>query len=549
MVRTLPYADMDKILSISKRRGFVFQSSEIYGGLGSTWDYGPLGVELKRHVKEAWWRSVVLDRDDMVGLDAAILMHPQVWVASGHVENFTDPLVECRSCNRRFRLDHLAEAAGMELDQADSAKSLEVLACPECGGELGDPRQFNLMFKTFMGPVEDTASEVHLRPETAQGIFVNFANVVNSTRKKLPFGIAQIGKAFRNEITPGNFTFRTREFEQMEIEYFVKPGTDEEWLQRWVQSRLGWYVEYGIRRENLRLRQHGSDELAHYAKDCYDIEYRFPWGWAELEGIASRTDYDLRQHAEHSGQDLTYFDEETKSRYFPYVVEPSGGLDRGVLAFWLDSYDEEPDGEAVRVVCRLHRKLAPVTVAVLPLSRNAKLVPAAQDVHARLRRHFTTQYDDAQGIGRRYRRQDEIGTPYCVTVDFDSLEDHQTFSARKAAGAPPAASPDALIHAAVLPLPTEPIITKHRVNAFFGTDLDMMLRAQGRDTLILMGHATSGVILSTVRYAADADYRLIVVEDGCADRDPQVHDLLMEKVFPRQATVATAQDVVRALNS
>jgi glycyl-tRNA synthetase len=281
------------------------------------------------------------------------------------------------------------------------------------------------MFKTFMGPVEDTASEVHLRPETAQGIFVNFANVVNSTRKKLPFGIAQIGKAFRNEITPGNFTFRTREFEQMEIEYFVKPGTDEEWLQRWVQSRLDWYVEYGIRRENLRLRQHGSDELAHYAKDCYDIEYRFPWGWAELEGIASRTDYDLRQHAEHSGQDLTYFDEETKSRYFPYVVEPSGGLDRGVLAFWLDSYDEEPDGEAVRVVCRLHRKLAPVTVAVLPLSRNAKLVPAAQDVHARLRRHFTTQYDDAQGIGRRYRRQDEIGTPYCVTVDFDSLEDHQ----------------------------------------------------------------------------------------------------------------------------
>jgi glycyl-tRNA synthetase len=416
---------MDKILSISKRRGFVFQSSEIYGGLGSTWDYGPLGVELKRHVKEAWWRSVVLDRDDMVGLDAAILMHPQVWVASGHVENFTDPLVECRSCNRRFRLDHLAEAAGIEMDSANPAKSLEALACPDCRGELGDPRQFNLMFKTFMGPVEETASEVHLRPETAQGIFVNFANVVNSTRKKLPFGIAQIGKAFRNEITPGNFTFRTREFEQMEIEYFVKPGTDEEWLQKWVQSRLEWYVEYGIRRENLRLRQHGSDELAHYAKDCYDIEYRFPWGWAELEGIASRTDYDLRQHAEHSGQDLTYFDEETKSRYFPYVVEPSGGLDRGVLAFWLDSYDEEPDGEAVRVVCRLHRKLAPVTVAVLPLSRNDKLVSTVQDVHARLRRHFTTQFDDAQSIGRRYRRQDEIGTPYCVTVDFDSLDDHQ----------------------------------------------------------------------------------------------------------------------------
>ena len=425
MSRTLPYADMEKILSISKRRGFVFQSSEIYGGLGSTWDYGPLGVELKRHVKEAWWRSMVLDRDDMVGLDAAILMHPQVWVASGHVENFTDPLVECRSCNRRFRLDHLAEAAGIEFDPDQTAKMLENLTCPECSGELGEPRQFNLMFKTFMGPVEDTASEVHLRPETAQGMFVNFANVLNSSRKKLPFGIAQIGKAFRNEITPGNFTFRTREFEQMEIEFFVKPGTDDEWLQQWVQTRLEWYVEYGIRRENLRLRQHGSDELAHYAKDCYDIEYRFPWGWAELEGVASRTDYDLRQHSEASGQDLTYFDEETKSRYFPYVVEPSGGLDRGVLAFWLDSYDEEPDGEAVRVVCRLHRKLAPVTVATLPLSRNEKLVPAARDVHARLRRHFTTQYDDAQGIGRRYRRQDEIGTPYCVTVDFDSLDDHQ----------------------------------------------------------------------------------------------------------------------------
>ena len=408
MVESETQVDIETIVSLCKRRGFVFQSSEIYGGLASSWDYGPLGVEMERNVKDSWWKTFVWSRDDMVGLDAAILMHPETWRASGHLDSFTDPLVECKDCHRRCREDHL-----------------EGPNCPNCGGELSPPRQFNLMFKTHVGPVEDQANEVWLRPETAQGIFVNFANVVNSTRKKLPFGIAQIGKAFRNEITPGNFTFRTREFEQMEIEYFVKPGTDEEWLQRWVQSRLDWYVEYGIRRENLRLRQHGSDELAHYAKDCYDIEYRFPWGWAELEGIASRTDYDLRQHAEHSGQDLTYFDEETKSRYFPYVVEPSGGLDRGVLAFWLDSYDEEPDGEAVRVVCRLHRKLAPVTVAVLPLSRNAKLVPAAQDVHARLRRHFTTQYDDAQGIGRRYRRQDEIGTPYCVTVDFDSLEDHQ----------------------------------------------------------------------------------------------------------------------------
>lgn len=407
-MRSLPYPDMDKILSLSKRRGFVFQSSEIYGGLGSTWDYGPLGVELKRHVKEAWWRSVVLERDDMVGLDAAILMHPQVWEASGHVASFSDPLVECKDCHLRFRSDQL------ETDR-----------CPKCGGEFTDPRLFNLMFKTFMGPAEDTAHQVYLRPETAQGIFVNFANVLTSTRRKLPFGIAQIGKAFRNEITPGNFTFRTREFEQMEVEYFVKAGADEEWLQSWVDSRFEWYVAHGIRRENLRLRRHAPDELAHYAKDCYDIEYRFPWGWAELEGIANRTNFDLRAHATASGQDLTYFDEETGNRDYPYVIEPSGGVDRATLAFWLDSYDEEPDGEEVRVVLRLHRKLAPVTVAVLPLSRNAKLIPTARKVYAQLRRRFTAQYDDAQSIGRRYRRQDEIGTPYCVTVDFDTLEDRQ----------------------------------------------------------------------------------------------------------------------------
>ena len=411
MPRFLPYADMDKILSLSKRRGFVFQSSEIYGGLGSTWDYGPLGVELKRNVKEAWWRSVILERDDMVGLDAAILMNPQAWIASGHVEHFADPLVQCRSCNLRFRTDDLATER-----------------CPECGGEFTEPRQFNLMFKTFMGPVEDTANEVYLRPETAQGIFVNFPNVVNSTRKKLPFGIGQIGKAFRNEITPGNFTFRTREFEQMEVEYFVKPGTDTQWLHKWVEERFDWFVAYGIRPENLRLRQHAADELAHYAKDCYDIEYRFPWGWAELEGIANRTDFDLRQHAEASGQDLTYFDDSAageQERYFPYVIEPSGGVDRATLAFWLDAYDEEPDGDTVRTVLHLHRKLAPVTVATLPLSRNAKLVPTAREVYNQLRKKFNTQYDDAQSIGRRYRRQDEIGTPYCVTVDFDTLEDHE----------------------------------------------------------------------------------------------------------------------------
>ena len=408
MSRALPYADMDKMLSLSKRRGFIFQSSEIYGGLGSTYDYGPLGVELKRNVKEAWWRSVVRERDDVVGLDSAILMHPKVWEASGHVENFTDPLVECRSCHLRFRSDQL------ETDR-----------CPECGGELTEPRRFNLMFHTFMGAVEDSSHEVFLRPETAQGIFVNFANVLNSSRKKLPFGIAQIGKAFRNEITPGNFTFRTREFEQMEVEFFVKPGTNEEWLQKWVRDRFEWYVSLGIRRDNLRLRRHEADELAHYAKDTYDIEYRFPWGWGELEGIADRTDFDLGRHAEASGEDLTYFDEETKERFLPYVIEPSGGVDRATLAFWLDSYDEEPDGDATRTVLHLHRKLAPVTVAVLPLSRNEKLAPTARKIYDQLRPHLNTQWDDAQSIGRRYRRQDEIGTPYCVTVDFDTLEDHQ----------------------------------------------------------------------------------------------------------------------------
>ncbi len=406
MPRTLPYADMDKILSLSKRRGFVFQSSEVYGGLGSTWDYGPLGVELKRNVKEAWWRAVVVERDDVVGLDAAILMHPRVWEASGHVENFSDPLVECRQCHRRFREDQL-----------------DTNRCPECNGELTEPRRFNLMFRTFMGPVEDSGNEIFLRPETAQGIFVNFQNVQTATRKKLPFGIGQIGKAFRNEITPGNFTFRTREFEQMEVEFFVEPGSDDDWLQRWVQDRFNWYVGYGIRAENLRLRQHAGDELAHYAKATYDIEYRFPWGWGELEGIANRADFDLRRHTEFSGQDLSYFDDATRERYLPYVIEPSGGVDRATLAFWLDSYDEEPDGNDTRTVLHLHRALAPVTVAVLPLSRNERLAPTARGVYDLVRRRFACQFDDAQSIGRRYRRQDEIGTPYCVTVDFDTIDD------------------------------------------------------------------------------------------------------------------------------
>ena len=428
MARYMPYADMDKMMSLSKRRGFMFQSSEIYGGLGSTWDYGPLGVEIKRNVKEAWWRSVVTERDDMVGLDAAILMHPQVWVASGHVENFSDPLVECKECNSRFRQDHLLEETGIDPESPKAKTALKDLRCPNCGSELGPPRRFNLMFKTFMGPVEDTANEVFLRPETAQGIFVNFKNVLDSTRKKLPFGIGQIGKSFRNEITPGNFTFRTREFEQMEAEFFVKPGSDEEWLDSWVKSRYQWYVDLGIRTENLRMRKHGDDELAHYAKACYDVEYRFPWGWGELEGIANRGDFDLRQHQEVSGQDMTYFDESEEGddrRYLPYVIEPSGGVDRATLAFWLDAYDEEPDGDNIRVVSHIHRDLAPVTVAALPLSRNDKLLPTARSVYDILRKHFKTQYDDSQAIGRRYRRQDEIGTPYCVTIDFDTIDDNQ----------------------------------------------------------------------------------------------------------------------------
>ena len=406
---------MEKFLSLAKRRGFLFRSSEIYGGLNATWDYGPLGVEVKRNVKNLWWQAVVQGRDDVVGLDSAILMHPRTWEASGHLENFSDPMSECNSCNKRFRYD-----------------DLESDACPNCGNNLTKPRQFNLMFKTFMGPVEDTASEIYLRPETAQGIYVNFQNVVDSTRRKLPFGIAQIGKAFRNEITPGNSTFRTREFEQMELEFFVKPGSDEEWLNYWVEERLQWFVDNGLNRQNLRLRQHRSDELAHYAKQVYDIEYHFPWGWAELEGVANRTDFDLRRHAEFSSQNLTYFDNETNERYYPYVIEPSGGVDRATLAFLLDSYREEiipssgstskPD---VRVVLGLNPSVAPVTVAILPLSRNQKLVPLARQIHLEVRRRFNTVYDDSQSIGRRYRRQDEIGTPYCITVDFESIEDNQ----------------------------------------------------------------------------------------------------------------------------
>ncbi len=401
--------EMDKIVSLCKRRGFIFQNSEIYGGLGNTWDYGPLGVELKRNVKDIWWRSVVRERDDMEGLDAAILMHPTTWIASGHVESFADPLVDCKKCKKRFRAD-----------------DLEGELCPECKGELTEMRKFNLMFKTFMGPVEDQGSVVYLRPETAQGIFVNFSNIQKAMRRKIPFGIAQIGKAFRNEITPGNFTFRTREFEQMEIEYFVKPGTDQEWYDYWVKERFDWYVRFGIKKENLRLREHGKDELAHYAKSCHDVEYLFPMGWSELEGIANRTDFDLKQHTEYSGKDLQYFDETTKEQYIPYVIEPSAGADRATLAFLIDAYRQEDVKGEKRVVLGLHGELAPIKVAVLPLLRNrTEIVAMAKKIAEDLRRHFKTVYDDTGSIGRLYRRQDEIGTPYCVTVDVQSLTDRE----------------------------------------------------------------------------------------------------------------------------
>ena len=407
--------DIDKLTSLCKRRGFIFQSSEIYGGLASTWDYGPLGVELKRNVKDSWWKAMVWERDDMVGLDAAILMHPDTWRASGHLENFTDPLVECSDCNKRFREDHI-----------------DSIVCPECGGKLSDPRLFHLMFKTHMGPVEEDASIVFFRPETAQGIFVNFSNVVTSTRKKLPFGIAQVGKSFRNEITTGNFIFRTREFEMMEIEYFVMPGEDEAIHQQWMEVCMDWYSVIGIKTENLRLRKHEDKELSHYAKATYDIEYNFPWGWGEIQGIANRTDFDLKAHMAMSGEKLTYFDEISGQHVVPYVIEPSLGVDRAVMTLLVDAYTEEetttPSGKnETRVLLKLDPSIAPVKVAVLPLSRNEKLAPLAKSVYDEVRRSSlvggNVQFDDAQSIGRRYRRQDEIGTPLCVTVDFDSLDD------------------------------------------------------------------------------------------------------------------------------
>jgi glycyl-tRNA synthetase len=471
--------DLDTIVSLCKRRGFIFQSSEIYGGLGSAWDYGPLGVEYKNNIKRAWWKDVVHRRDDMVGLDAAITMHPTVWKASGHADHFADPFTGCQECNRYYRADHLIDglkksrwvqalqkllqgpAAQRDRDKAlknwaqndgkklapglvwvkepDSPKvPWDVLAtvatetpekfplCPACGGAMSAPRPANLMLKTVLGPVEATGTVTYLRPETAQGIFVNFENVLQASRKKLPFGIAQIGKSFRNEITPGNFTFRTREFEQMEIEFFVKPGTDEEWHQKWIDERFGWYLRYGMRKENVKIREHAKDELAHYAKRCVDIEYLFPMGWSELEGIANRTDYDLKQHSKFSGKTLEYFDEETKAKVVPYVIEPSAGADRSALAFMIDAYREEEVRGEKRVVLGLHPELAPVKVAVLPLlKKNDTIVETARSIVARLRERWYSVYDDTAAIGKLYRRQDEVGTPFCVTVDVQTVGDEK----------------------------------------------------------------------------------------------------------------------------
>lgn len=407
---------MQDVVSLCKRRGFVFPSSDIYGGFRSTWDFGPLGVLLKQNVKNAWFKSMVQDRNDIVGLDSSILMPPIVWEASGHLAGFTDPLVECSVCHQRYREDQLDIEDGKILPPQ----------CPQnkkqpC--QLGEAKQFNLMFKTHVGPVEDSANVAYLRPETAQGIFLNFQNILNTTRMKPPFGIAQIGKSFRNEITPGNFIFRTREFEQMEMEFFVPPGESGQWYEYWKQERFSWYIKYGIDEAKLRLREHEKDELSHYSIGTSDVEYLYPWGWGELEGVAQRTDYDLKQHSKYSGVELTYYDQEKNEKYIPYVVEPAAGCDRAALAFLLAAYDEDEIGGETRTVLRLHKDLAPYKVAVLPLSKKEELMPVTQMLAESLRPHMHIDVDVTQSIGKRYRRQDEIGTPKCITVDFDTLDD------------------------------------------------------------------------------------------------------------------------------
>jgi glycyl-tRNA synthetase len=427
-------AKIETIVALAKRRGFVFASGEIYGGTRSAWDYGPLGVELKENIKRQWWRSMVTGREDVVGLDSSVILPRQVWVASGHVNAFHDPLVECQSCHKRFRADQLAEEYTERTGKAAAEDDLSEVPCPNCGtrGAYTPPREFNMMLKTFLGPVESEEGMHYLRPETAQGIFVNFLNVQTTSRRKPPFGIGQIGKSFRNEITPGNFIFRTREFEQMEMEYFVEPGTDEELHQYWIDERTNWYVDLGIARENLRQYEHPKEKLSHYSKRTVDVEYRFGFQgqeWGELEGIANRTDFDLTTHSNHSGVDLSFYDQASGTRYRPYVIEPAAGVGRSMMAFLIEAYavDEAPNAKGgidERVVLRLDRRLAPVKAAVLPLSRNADLSPKARDLAAQLRKSWNIEFDDAGAIGRRYRRQDEIGTPFCLTVDFDTLTDN-----------------------------------------------------------------------------------------------------------------------------
>jgi glycyl-tRNA synthetase len=409
--------NLEKIVSFCKRKGFVFPSSDIYGGIGGFYDFGPLGVEVKNNIKKAWWKRMVQEKENVVGLDSSIIINPKVWEASGHTKNFTDPLVECKGCHKRFRADHLDN----------------IEKCPECGGDFIPPRMFNLMFKTFIGPVEDDASIAYLRPETAQGIFINYKNIIDTQRVKIPFGIAQIGKSFRNEITPGNFVFRTREFEQMEMEYFVKPGEDEEMFEKIVEERMQWYInDLEIKKENLRIRKHEKDELAHYAKNCVDIEYNFPsLGWSEIEGIANRTDFDLIQHEKFSGVDLKYFEEETKNKYIPYVIEPSCGVERSMLAVLCDSYEEVEGGRTIttektkeiEIILKINKKLAPIKIAILPLVKNKEeLTKKAKEIYCLLKDKFLCQYDEVGTIGRRYRRQDESGTPFAITVDFETLK-------------------------------------------------------------------------------------------------------------------------------
>jgi glycyl-tRNA synthetase len=406
---------MDKIVSLCKRRGFVFQASEIYGGIGNTYDYGPLGVELLRHVKDAWWRRVVTTREDVVGLDSAIIQNPEVWRTSGHVGGFSDPMVDCKKCKGRFRADKLEDTSCPEKPSKLAGQG------PAC--ELTEPRSFNLMFQTNVGPVADSASVAYLRPETAQGIFLNFKNVLDSARMKPPFGIAQIGKSFRNEITPGNFVFRTREFEQAEMEFFVPPAEEAEWYAHWKKARMDWYTELGVNPDKLRMREHDEKELAHYSTATADIEYEYPFGWGELEGIACRTDFDLKRHSEASGTDLVYFDPQTKEHYTPYVIEPAGGINRMALTFLIDAYDEEELEKDTRTVLRFHPEIAPITAAVFPLVKKDGMPEKAKEIVRSLRMaHFSTFYDEKAAIGRRYRRQDEVGTPYCITVDGETLD-------------------------------------------------------------------------------------------------------------------------------